>query len=359
MPDKRIENLNVISENAIITPAELKRQYPLSEKAVQTVMKGQQSIKRILDGADPRLFVVIGPCSIHDIEAAKDYATRLKKLADEVSETLLLVMRVYFEKPRTRVGWQGLINDPNLDGSCDIETGLTLARQLLLHLAEIGLPAAGEALDLVTPQYVQDLFCWTAIGARTTESQTHRKMASGFSCPVGFKNGTDGNVEVAINAIKSTLQQHNFVSVNPAGQVAIVRTKGNPYTHMVLRGGLDRPNYDSVSVELVERQLAEAGLKANIMVDCSHANSMKDPARQPYVMRDVTHQILEGNQSIVGLMIESNLGWGNQAINSDLSELEYGVSVTDGCIDWETTETQIKAMAGQLQSVLPKRKAVL
>jgi 3-deoxy-7-phosphoheptulonate synthase len=355
MPDKRIENLNVISEDSIITPAELKQKYPLSEKAVQTVMTGQQTIKHILDRSDPRLFVVLGPCSIHDVKAAKDYASRLKKLADEVADTLFLVMRVYFEKPRTRVGWQGLINDPHLDDSCDIETGLTLARQLLLHLAEIGLPAAGEALDLVTPQYVQDLFSWTAIGARTTESQTHRKMTSGFSCPVGFKNGTDGNVEVAVNAIKSALQRHNFVSVDPQGHVAIVRTKGNTYTHMVLRGGLDRPNYDSVSVELTERQLLAADLPANIMVDCSHANSMKDPARQPYVMRDVVHQILDGNQSIVGLMIESNLHAGNQAINSDVSQLQYGVSITDGCIDWQTTETQIKLMAEQLREVLPKR----
>ena len=355
MPDKRIENLNVISEDPIITPDRLKTLYPLSEQAVQTVMKGQQTIKRILDRQDPRLFLVVGPCSIHDVEAAKEYAARLKALADEVKDSLFLVMRVYFEKPRTHVGWQGLINDPTMDGSADIETGLKLARQLLLHLAEMGLPAAGEALDLVTPQYVQDLFSWTAIGARTTESQTHRKMVSGFSSPVGFKNGTDGNVDIALNAMKSSGQGHNFVSVDPLGHVAIVRTKGNPYTHLVIRGGQTRPNYDSVSISIFEEQLLNAGLRPNIMVDCSHDNSRKDPNRQPYVMRDITHQLLEGNQSIVGLMIESNLAWGKQALSNDVSKLKYGLSVTDACIDWQMTEKGIREMYRQLKAVLPAR----
>ncbi len=358
MLDKRIENLNVIAEEPLITPDRLKALYPLSERAVQTVMKGQQTIKRILDREDPRLFLVVGPCSIHDVEAAKDYAAHLKALADEVEETLFLAMRVYFEKPRTGVGWQGLINDPQMDGSADIETGLKLARQLLLYLAEMGLPAAGEALDLVTPQYVQDLFSWTAIGARTTESQTHRKMASGFSSPVGFKNGTDGNVEIALNAMKSTAQRNNFVSVDPFGHVAIVRTKGNPYTHLVLRGGGARPNYDSVSISIFEKQLAEVGLRPNIMVDCSHDNSQKDPARQLFVMRDITHHLLEGNQSVIGLMIESHLAWGNQALADDVSRLQYGVSITDACIDWPTTERCIREMYHQLKDVLPARKGL-
>jgi len=357
MLDQRIENLHIISEEPIITPDRLRERYPLTETAVQTVFKGQQTIKQILDGQDPRLFVVVGPCSIHDVDAAKDYAARLKALADEVDDTLFLVMRVYFEKPRTRVGWQGLISDPAMDGSADIESGLKLARQLLLHLAEMGLPAAGEALDLVTPQYVQDLFAWTAIGARTTESQTHRKMASGFSCPTGFKNGTDGNIEIALNALKAAAQGHNFVSVDRAGQVAIIRTAGNPHCHLVLRGGLSRPNYDNVSIALVEQQLAAADLPLKLMVDCSHDNSQKDPARQPFVMRDLTHQIIEGNRSIVGLMLESNLVGGNQPLTADREQLQYGLSVTDACMDWETTAAQLREMRQRLKDVLPGRLA--
>ena len=355
MPDRRIENLNIISEDPIITPDRLKALYPLNEQAVQTVMTGQQTIKQILNREDPRLFMVVGPCSIHDVEAAKEYAARLRALADEVAEALFLVMRVYFEKPRTNVGWQGLINDPNMDGSADIETGLKLARRLLLRLAEMGLPAAGEALDLVTPQYVQDLFSWTAIGARTTESQTHRKMASGFSSPVGFKNGTNGDVDIAINAMRCAAESHNFVSVDPLGHVAIVRTKGNPYTHLVLRGGRSRPNYDSGSIAIFEKQLLKAGLRPNIMVDCSHDNSQKDPNRQPFVMRDITHQLLEGNRSVVGLMIEGNLAWGKQPITNDIGKLRYGVSVTDACIDWQTTEKGIRDMYRQLKDILPAR----
>ena len=356
MLDHRIENLNVISEDSIITPDRLKALYPRNETAVQTVLKGQQSIKAILNGEDPRLFLVVGPCSIHDIEAAKDYAQRLKALSTDLEDSLLLVMRVYFEKPRTQIGWQGLINDPDMNGSYDIEKGLKLARQLLLYIAELELPAAGEALDLVTPQYIQDLFSWTAIGARTTESQMHRKMASGFSCPVGFKNGTDGHVDVAINALKSSAQASNFVSVDPYGRVAIVRTKGNPHTHIVLRGGRSRPNYDTVSIRLIEEALDQAGVPCNIMVDCSHANSQKDPQRQTFVLRDIAHQIIEGNQSIIGLMIESNLGWGNQPIGNDPKQLKYGVSVTDACLDWETSESQIRQFYEQIKPVLAQRK---
>jgi 3-deoxy-7-phosphoheptulonate synthase len=356
MIDKRIENLNVYSEDTIITPDRLKAMYPRTENIVQTVMKGQQIIKNILDRTDHRLFLVVGPCSIHDVEAAQDYATRLKQLAQEVEDTFLLVMRIYFEKPRTRIGWQGLINDPYMDESCDIEEGLKRARKLLVTVVEMGLPAAGEALDLISPQYVQDLFSWTAIGARTTESQTHRKMASGFSCPVGFKNGTDGNMSVAINAMQPAAHRNNFVSVDPFGRVAIIRTKGNPYTHIVLRGGRARPNYDSVSVSMCEKLLEEASLFPNIMVDCSHDNAQKDPARQPFVMRDIAHQLLEGNESIIGLMIESNLEWGKQTIGHDPKKLKYGVSVTDACIDWQTTEASIRDMYDRLKNVLPTRK---
>ena len=248
MPNKRIENLNVYTEEPLLTPVELKKRFPLTDKAVQTVMTGQSTIKNILDRKDPRIFVVVGPCSIHDVEAARDYALRLKKLADEVDDTLFLLMRVYFEKPRTKTGWQGLINDPGLDGSGKLEEGLTLARELLLYVADLGLPAAGEALDLVSPQYIQDLFSWTAIGARTTESQTHRKMASGFSTTVGFKNGTNGNLTIAINAMHTAANPNSFISVDPEGHVAVIRTKGNKYTHIVLRGGESGVNYDADSI---------------------------------------------------------------------------------------------------------------
>ena len=347
--DLRIENLNIISESEITHPNQLKTDYPITSKAVDTVLHGQQTIKNILDGTDPRLFVVIGPCSIHDVDAAKEYAEKLKQLADEVQETLFLVMRVYFEKPRTSVGWQGLINDPYLDGTCRIGEGLKLARKLLLDIAELGLPTAGEALDLITPQYVQDLFSWTAIGARTTESQTHRKMASGFSSTVGFKNATNGDLSVAINAIKAAAHENNFLSIDPNGQVAIIRTKGNPYTHIVLRGGSSGPNYNAESIDQCEKQLEHAHLAKNIMVDCSHANSHKNPENQLLVLESITNQISRGNKSIKGVMIESNLNGGNQPIPENLCDLSYGVSVTDACINWASTEKSLLAMHNQLK----------
>lgn len=347
--DLRIENLHIHSETEIVHPDQLKQEFPLTQKAVDTVLHGQQTIKNILDGTDPRRFVVVGPCSIHDVKAAQEYAEKLKHLADQVQDTLFLVMRVYFEKPRTNVGWQGLVNDPYLDGSYKIEEGMRLARKLLLDIAEIGLPTAGEALDLVTPQYVQDLFSWTAIGARTTESQTHRKMASGFSSTVGFKNGTNGDLDVAINAMRAAAHENNFVSINPKGRVAVVRTKGNPYTHVVLRGGSDGPNYDAKHIAQCERHLEALELPKNIMVDCSHANSLKDPERQLLVLDDVTQQILDGNRSIKGIMIESNLNSGNQAIPKNLDDLDYGVSVTDACIDWSDTESSILTMHEHLK----------
>jgi len=354
MIEKRIENLNIKAEEPLMTPDRLKKDYPLSENVIHTVMVGQNTVKNILAKKDHRLFVVVGPCSIHDTDAAREYAGKLKNLADELQDTLFLIMRIYFEKPRTRVGWQGLINDPYLDNSCRIEDGLKMARHLLLYVGELGLPAAGEALDLVTPQYVQDLFSWTAIGARTTESQTHRTMASGLSSAVGFKNGTDGNIEIAINALSSASLSNNFISVDPFGRVAIIRTTGNPYTHIILRGGR-RPNYDPKTIAKCEEMIKSAGFIPNIMVDCSHANSGKDPANQLEVLESVTKQIENGNRSITGLMMESNLHWGNQPIPKDLKELKYGVSVTDACLDWGTTEKALKKMRGRIKDLLPDR----
>ena len=355
MSQSRIDDVNVLSQQVLITPHQLKQEMPLSEQAEATVIKGRQDVRNILDRKDHRLFLVIGPCSIHDIEAAKDYAQRLKKLSDQVSDTLLLIMRVYFEKPRTTVGWKGLINDPYLNDSFKIEDGLHIARRLLLDLSEMGLPTATEALDPISPQYLQDLISWSAIGARTTESQTHREMASGLSSAVGFKNGTDGSLTVAVNALHSVSSPHSFLGISEEGQVAVINTRGNGYGHIVLRGGGGKPNYDSVSVALAEKELDKAKVSQNIMVDCSHANSNKDPGLQPLVMENVTNQILEGNKSIIGLMVESHINWGAQKIPEDLSQLEYGVSITDACIDWATTEAAVLKMAEKLRSVLPNR----
>ncbi|TBU97653.1 3-deoxy-7-phosphoheptulonate synthase [Phytopseudomonas dryadis] len=356
MADLPINDLNVASNETLITPEQIKLDIPLTAAAQRTVAAGRQVVRDILDGKDHRLFVVIGPCSIHDIEAAHEYAERLKVLAEEVSDTLYLVMRVYFEKPRTTVGWKGLINDPYLDDSFKIQDGLHIGRKLLRDLAEMGLPTATEALDPISPQYLQDLISWSAIGARTTESQTHREMASGLSSAVGFKNGTDGGLTVAINALQSVSSPHRFLGINQQGGVSIVTTKGNAYGHVVLRGGNGKPNYDSVSVAICEQELNKAGIKPNIMVDCSHANSNKDPGLQPLVMDNVANQIVEGNQSIVGLMVESHLGWGNQSIPKDLQQLKYGVSITDACIDWDSTEKTLRAMHNKLRDVLPRRR---
>ncbi|MBK3516563.1 3-deoxy-7-phosphoheptulonate synthase [Carboxylicivirga marina] len=349
MTDLRIENLNIIAEETIITPDELKKQFPLSDVATKTVLDGQNAVKRILHKKDKRLLVVVGPCSIHDIDAAKAYAQKLKKLANEVSDTIYLVMRVYFEKPRTTVGWQGLINDPYLDDSCKVEDGLKLARELLLHVAELGLPAAGEALDIVTPQYIQDLFSWTAIGARTTESQSHRNMASGLSSVVGFKNGTKGSIDIAINARASVAAPHNFVSINPEGKVAVVKTKGNPNSHIILRGGKE-PNYSSKHIAEYEADLRKSGLEPRIMIDCSHANSAKKAANQSLVLDDLAQQISEGNESIMGVMIESNLEFGCQKLTSDTSSLKYGVSITDECIGWDETEKLLRELREKLKA---------
>lgn len=354
-PDDAVNNINVISQDLLPTPEEVKRLLPLTQQAELTVLQGRAVLRRILDRQDHRLFVVIGPCSIHDAAAAKVYAERLYQLAHEISDTLFIVMRVYFEKPRTTVGWKGLINDPDMDDSFHIEKGLSLARELLLHLAELGLPTATEALDPVTPQYLSDLVTWTAIGARTAESQTHREMASGLSTPVGFKNGTDGSLGVAINALHSVSRPHHFLGINQNGQCAVFRTRGNRYGHVVLRGGGGKPNYDRASIAQCEQELAAGNLRANIVVDCSHGNTNKDFTLQPQVAKDCAAQIIAGNHSLVGLMLESNLHAGNQPIPEDLSQLRYGVSVTDPCIDWPTTETLLRSLRDELKDVLPAR----
>ncbi len=355
MSNIEVHNVNVASQDILITPAELKQALPMSESVHDKLAASRQVIEDILDRKDRRLFVVVGPCSIHDPEAALDYARRLKALADEVSDTLYIVMRVYFEKPRTTVGWKGLVNDPHIDDSFKIEEGLHIARELLLDILDIGLPTSTEALDPISPQYLQDLISWTAIGARTTESQTHREMASGLSSAVGFKNGTDGGLTVATNALRSVAEPHRFLGINSQGQVSVFTTRGNAYGHIVLRGGSAGPNYDSVHIKLCVDALAKAGVAGNIMVDCSHANSNKQPELQPLVVDNVGNQILEGNESIVGLMIESNIHAGSQSIPDDLEALRYGVSITDGCIDWATTEECLRALRDKLKDVLPQR----
>jgi len=348
---QQISDVNVISQNLIPTPVEIKSDLPLGSGAAETVIWGRESVKRILDRKDPRIFVVVGPCSIHDITAAREYAERLKALADRVCDNMFLVMRVYFEKPRTTVGWKGLINDPDMDDSFKVEKGLILAREFFLHLAKIGLPAGTEALDPIMPQYLSDLWTWTAIGARTAESQTHRELASGLSTPVAFKNGTDGGLGVAMNGLKSASRPHHFLGINQQGQTSVFHTSGNPYGHIVLRGGGGQHNYDSVNVARSEQQLQQAGFPANLVVDCSHGNSDKDPVLQRLVFGDCINQIAEGNRSIVGLMLESNLNWGNQLIPDDLTTLKYGVSITDACIDWNTTVEIIESAHQTLQQV--------
>ncbi len=346
----RLHNVNVLSSELLPTPDDVKRALPLSARAEDTVFRARSVLRDIVDRRDPRLFVVIGPCSIHDVLAAREYARRLAALAKRTEKTLYLIMRVYFEKPRTTVGWKGLINDPDMDDSFRIEKGILLARELLLHLAEIGLPAATEALDPIMPQYLSELVSWTAIGARTTESQTHREMASGLSMPVGFKNGTDGTLAVAINALHSVRHPHHFLGITQQGQSAVFRTRGNPHAHIVLRGGGGRTNYDSVSIALCDAELQRAQLPVNIVVDCSHGNSSKDPALQPLVAENCINQILDGNRSIIGLMLESHLNAGNQPIPADLKQLKYGVSVTDACIDWATTEKLLLDLHARLSS---------
>ncbi|AFY29533.1 3-deoxy-7-phosphoheptulonate synthase [Cyanobium gracile] len=330
-------DLHVVETRPLVPPAVLHRELPLSEQAARTVQQARERIKAILHAGDQRLLVIVGPCSVHDVAAAREYAEAIAQAQRRHRDELEIVMRVYFEKPRTTVGWKGMINDPHLDGSYDINTGLRRARSLLLHLAEMGLPAATEVLDPVVPQYLADLISWTAIGARTTESQTHREMASGLSMPIGFKNGTDGSAATAINAMEAAARPHHFLGINKEGQAAIVSTTGNPDGHLVLRGGKSGPNFHAEAVEAAATLLARDGLPARLMVDCSHGNSNKDYRRQGEVLRSVAEQVRGGSIHVMGVMLESHLVEGNQKISADLASLTYGQSITDACIDLATT----------------------
>lgn len=331
-----LNNVHITSEQVLVTPQQLKAACPVSEQALEGIAQARKTIADIIHGRDARLLVVCGPCSIHDPAAAKDYARRLKALHQQYQDRLYIVMRVYFEKPRTTVGWKGLINDPDMDGTFDVEKGLKLARELLVWLAELGLPVGTEALDPISPQYLAELFSWSAIGARTTESQTHREMASGLSMPVGFKNGTDGSLDTAINALKAAAQPHRFMGINQQGQVALLQTEGNPDGHVILRGG-NQPNYHETDVNAAVAKLTAGALTPAIMVDCSHANSAKDHRRQPLVAAEVMRQRQNGNQHLIGLMLESHLEEGAQPADIPAA-LNYGQSVTDACIGWATTE---------------------
>ena len=346
---KNVVDVNVISSELLPTPREVKATAPLSESAASFVYTARKAVCNILDREDKRLIVVLGPCSIHDVKAASEYAEKLATLQKEVDDTLLLVMRVYFSKPRTTVGWKGLINDPELDDSFKVNQGLEISRKFLLDLAEKKVPVGTEILDAITPQYLDDLITWSAIGARTAESQSHREIASGLSTPVGIKNGTDGNVHVAINALKTMEHSHHFLGINQEGQCVVLQTRGNAYGHVILRGGTE-PNYDAKSLAACKVELKKAKLKENVIVDCSHGNSHKDYRRQPEVFNNCIEQRIAGNDSIVGMMLESNLFEGRQDLTGDKSKLKYGVSITDSCIDWPTTEKLLLEAAGKLRS---------
>ena len=335
-------NLHVKESIRLTAPRDLKAQLPMTETANRTVVAGREAISAILKQTDPRLLVVVGPCSIHDPKGAIEYATRLNALRKELEDQLLIVMRVYFEKPRTTVGWKGLIYDPHLNGSDNIQAGLKQARELLLQITEMGLPTATEFLDPVVPQYIADLVSWAAIGARTTESQTHRQMASGLSMPVGFKNGTDGGLQIAIDAMQSAMRPHSFLGIDQDGYTCIVRTTGNPDGHVVLRGGRLNTNFDAESIRIAAESLTKAGLPPTLMVDCSHANSLKQHAKQEEVWRSLIEQRVAGSKPITGVMIESNLAEGSQSIPENLAALRYGVSVTDACLGWEVTESALR-----------------
>jgi 3-deoxy-7-phosphoheptulonate synthase len=339
----------------LTTPKDLRNALPQTPSTCRTVMQGRETVERVLDREDPRLLAIVGPCSIHDITAAGEYADRLSRLAAELDDALFVLMRVYFEKPRTALGWKGYINDPYMNDTFRIDEGLRMARQFLLDVAAKGLPVATEALDPLTPQYIGDLISWTAIGARTTESQTHREIASGLSTPVGFKNATDGSIDSAINALKAALGPHHFLGVTEDGLPAVFGTTGNPYPHIVLRGGT-RPNYDAESIRQCEQALRKAGLQESIIIDCSHGNSGKAPERQVVALRDVVAQIEAGNRSIIGFMVESYLEAGSQPLARSAEELRYGVSVTDACIDWNTTESLLREVHARYKAVMAKRR---
>jgi len=346
----RTRDLHVESLTPLVSPNALRLEIPLTESAQQTILESRETIPAILDGRDRRLLVVVGPCSIHDTEAALDYAERLRALRERLSDTLYIVMRTYFEKPRTTVGWKGLINDPHLDGSFDMETGLRRARRLLVDVASKGLPTATEILDPITPQYIDDALDWAAIGARTTESQTHRQMASGLSMPVGYKNSTTGSLEVAINAMRSAREPHAFLGIDGDGRTCVVRTTGNAWGHVILRGGKDKPNYDPDNVAEAVDVLRNARLPTGLMVDCSHANSGKKHERQEVVWHSVVEQKARGNHALVGVMLESNIEEGNQKLGDDPAKLRYGVSITDACVGWGKTEQLLLAADEKLRA---------
>src|SRR5215510_4906719 len=353
---RETKNLHVVDTSPLITPTQLKRELSISECAAETVASTRDAIRAILQGEDRRLLAVVGPCSIHDVDAARDYAEHLLKAREELRDRLLIVMRVYFEKPRTTTGWKGLINDPHLDDSYDMATGLRLARKLLLDLAQAGLPVATEMLDPITPQYLAELVSWTGIGARTSESQTHREMASGLSMPVGFKNSTDGSIAPAVNAMSAALHSHRFLGIDSNGQVSVVSTTGNPNCHLVLRGGTNGPNYDAESVTIAARVLQQSELCPRIMVDCSHGNAQKDFRRQPVALNNVAAQIRAGNSHLMGVMIESNLVAGKQAFPVPRQQLVYGQSITDACVDFPTTHTMLRELAEAATSTHPQNK---
>jgi 3-deoxy-7-phosphoheptulonate synthase len=341
---RQTNNLHIVDTTPLITPTRLKSELPISARAAETVATTRDAIRAILQGDDRRLLVVVGPCSIHDVEAAHDYAGRLLKARAEFEEQLLIVMRIYFQKPRTTTGWKGLINDPHLDGSHDMVAGLRLARKLLLDLAAQGLPAATEMLDPITPQYLADLVAWTGIGARTSESQTHREMASGLSMPVGFKNSTDGSIAAAVNAMSAALQTHRFLGIDSEGRASIVSTTGNPDCHLVLRGGANGPNYDAESIAIATTVLKQANLYTRVMVDCSHGNALKDFRRQPLALANVAAQVRTGSSCLMGVMIESNLVAGKQPFPALRHQLVYGQSITDGCVDFPTTLSMLREL---------------
>ena len=349
-------DLHVIETRPLLSPAFIKSELPIASDVAQLVTQTRDRIRNILDGKDKRVLVVVGPCSIHDVAAAQEYGEKLAKLRSQFQDRLEIVMRVYFEKPRTTVGWKGLINDPNLDNSYDINNGLRIARKLLLDLANIGLPAATELLDPITPQYIADLICWTAIGARTTESQIHRQMASGLSMPVGYKNGTDGSFKAAINAMLTAKISHHFLGINQDGLASIVRTTGNPDGHLVLRGGAAKPNYEASDVEAAAAALKNKAMNSRIMVDCSHGNSRKDYLKQVTVLDNLNQQIIAGSQNVVGVMIESHLVAGNQSIPKNGKPAVYGQSITDACVDWSTTETMLQNLANAVAKGRPEVK---
>ena len=345
----KTSDLHVVETCPLLAPVEVKAELPITNAIAKVVSDARARIRNILNGSDRRLLVVVGPCSIHDVKAAREYAEKLAKFRDEVSDALEIVMRVYFEKPRTTIGWKGLINDPHLNGTFDINYGINMARGLLLDVAKLGLPSATELLDPIVPQYLADLISWTAIGARTTESQTHREMSSGLSMPVGFKNGTDGSIDVAINALLSARQPHRFLGVNNDGRASIVTTTGNPDGHIVLRGGKQGPNYDHAHVEAIANRLRDRQLAPYMMIDCSHDNSGQDYKNQPIVLQDICEQVRNGQESIVGIMLESHLNRGKQPLK-DLAKLEYGKSITDGCINFETTTEVLTDLANAVRS---------